>query len=128
MSCGQIETGFYPKFPTDLQSMILVLSCVAIGETTIVENVFENRFLVTKQLKKLHAKIQQISSHAVKINSSKLIGNEVQAKDLRGGASLVLAGLFAEGETKIKGVEFIDRGYESIETMFSSLGADIKRI
>ena len=128
MSCGQIETGFYPEFPTDLQSMILVLSCVAIGETTIVENVFENRFLMTKQLEKLHAKIQQISSHAVKINSSKLIGNEVQAKDLRGGASLVLAGLFAEGETKIKGVEFIDRGYESIETIFSSLGADIKRI
>lgn len=124
-----ISTGYYPDFPTDLQSMIVTLACVCDGETLIEENVFEDRFLTIDALKSMGASIEKIDANHVKIKGvNKLLGNKVDALDLRGGASLVLAGLIAEGETVVNNIHFIDRGYESFEKMLSSLGADIKRI
>ncbi|MBE5741254.1 MAG: UDP-N-acetylglucosamine 1-carboxyvinyltransferase [Clostridiales bacterium] len=124
-----ISTGYYPDFPTDMQSMLLTLSCVARGQTTIYENVFENRFLTVPELYKLGARIKIIDSHTVKVRGAdRLVGNTLVSKDLRGGASLVLAGLVAEGETVVEDIHFIDRGYDHLEDMLSRLGADIKRI
>ena len=128
-SIKKISTGFYPDFPTDMQSMMLGLSCLMNGETIIQENIFENRFLIVPELKKLGAKIEMINSKTAKvIGVEYLIGKTVEAKDLRGGASLVLLGLIAKGKTIVKNVNFIDRGYENLEKMLNSLGADIKRV
>lgn len=124
----KLSTGFYPKFPTDLQSFIFVLATLTKGKTHIIENLFENRFLITDELKKMGAKINILSlKHAVIEGVEELKSNELIVKDLRGGASLVIASLIAKGESKIKNVEIIDRGYEKIEKLFSSLGADIVR-
>lgn len=128
-SIGKLSTGYYPKFPTDLQSMILALSTTASGRTSIKENIFSNRFNTANELKSLGANIDIISSSNVIVNGVKeLHGNEVNSQDLRGGASLVLAGLVAKGETIVNNVHYIDRGYEYLENSLSKLGADIKRI
>lgn len=124
-----ISTGFYPKFPTDMQSLLLTLSCVAQGQTIIKENVFENRFLNLSDLSKMGAKITKRNSKSVIVNGvQQLTGSVVQAHDLRGGAGLVVAGLIATGKTIVKGVEFIDRGYENLENTLRSLGAKIRRL
>ena len=128
-SCEKIATGYYPDFPTDLQSMLLALSCVTQGQTIIEENVFENRFLIVQELGKLGAKIEILNPKKVKVQGAKeLNGTTINALDLRGGASLVLMGLIAKGKTVVNNVHFIDRGYENLETMLSSLGANIRRI
>jgi len=125
----KISTGYYPNFPTDLQSMILALACAVQGETIIEENVFENRFLTISELKKLGAIIKVLNSKQVQvIGNNNLKGNNVEAKDLRGGASLVLAGLAAKGKTIVKNTKFVDRGYENLEFMLNSLGANIRRV
>ena len=125
----RIKTACYPGFPTDLQSMMTVLSCVSNGETTIDESIFENRFLIVPELKKLGADITILSEHKIKVHGvSGLNGAVVKAMDLRGGASLVLAGLVAQGETVVEDIHYIDRGYEHLEHMLASLGADIIRI
>lgn len=127
-SIKQIETGFYPNFATDLQSLILTTSCLAEGRTKVVENVFENRFLTLTELNKMGADIKQINNKVVEVTGVKrLVGASVQAKDLRGGAALVIAGLVASGEAVVRNVHFIDRGYEKLEEIFSSLGANIIR-
>lgn len=126
---GEIHTGFYPEFATDLQSIIVALACVCEGDTLIQERVFEDRFLTIDQLKLLGANIDKIDANNVIVHGNKqLKGEEIEAFDLRGGASLVLAGLVAKGETIVKNIQFIDRGYEPFESMLSSLGADIKRV
>lgn len=128
-SIKSIKTGFYPEFPTDLQSMLVVLSCLGKGKTTINEKVFENRFLIVPELVKMGAKIKKLNSQKIEIEGGNaLIGAKLQAKDLRGGASLVLAGLVAEGKTVVENINFIDRGYERLETVLKTLGAKIRRL
>lgn len=123
-----IKTSYYPKFPTDLQSQMLVACCVVKGETIITETVFENRFQIIDQLRTMGAKIIQNNCNSVKIlGNAQLHGANVVAKDLRGGAALVLAGLAAKGITTVSQIKFVDRGYEELEKTLSILGADIKR-
>ncbi len=128
LSPGAISTGFYPDFATDLQSQMMVLSCVANGETEIFEHLFENRFLIVPELQKMGAIISVINNKHASVVGGKLHKADVTANDLRGGASLVLAGLCAKGVTTVKNVHFIDRGYENFEQILTSLGAKIKRL
>lgn len=126
-SFGEIKTGYYPQFPTDLQSQMLTLACFASGYADVYENIFENRFLIVPELQKMGAIISVINNHNVRIVGSKLHKAKLYAQDLRGGAGLVLAGLGVKGVSQVFGVDFIDRGYEFFEQNLSSLGADIKR-
>lgn len=123
-----LETGPYPGFPTDLQAPLLVAQCVGRGAGTLSENVFENRFHTAGELAKMGADIVVRQNTAFIVGVPKLHGASVQARDLRGGAALVLAGLCARGETRVAGVEYILRGYEAIDRSLASLGADIKRM
>lgn len=127
-SCQEIVTGYYPKFATDLQSQMLTLSCFVEGETIVKENVFENRFLIVPQLQKMGAIVSLINNKFASVVGGNLHGAKLVACDLRGGASLVLAGLGAKGVTYVSNIGFIDRGYENFEQNLVSLGADIKRI
>lgn len=122
-----ISTQPFPGFPTDMQAQLMALAAVADGASVIVENVFENRFTHAPELRRMGAEILVVNRTAV-VRGGRLTGARVAAKDLRGGAALVLAGLAAEGVTEIEHVELIDRGYESIERTMSLLGADIRRI
>ena len=125
-SVGHVQTSPYPGFPTDLQAPFSVLACIAKGETVIKESVFENRFGHAVQLKKMGATLF-LKEDALSITGGRLLGNSVYAEDLRGGAALVLAGLVAEGTTKVFNPDFIDRGYQQIEERLKKLGGDIKR-
>lgn len=128
-SIKKISTGYYPNFPTDLQSIILSMSTIAQGETTIQENIFENRFQLVDELTKCGAKFKKINNRIVKIRGVKsLTSASFTAKELRGGAGLVLLGLKANGTSRVYGLNFIDRGYEQIEKTFSLLGAEIVRV
>ncbi|MBQ2955661.1 MAG: UDP-N-acetylglucosamine 1-carboxyvinyltransferase [Clostridia bacterium] len=122
-----VSTQPYPGFPTDMQAQMLSMCCVAHGTSVIIENVFESRFAHAAQLIRMGADIT-VSHRAAIVRGGRLTGARVCAKDLRGGAALVLAGLAAEGATEIQGVSLIDRGYESLEKMLGGLGADITRI
>lgn len=122
------DTETYPGFPTDLQPQLSVLMCIAKGESIINENLFENRFTHLLELKKMGANVD-VCGRCAKIQGvQSLFGADVTALDLRGGASLVLAGLCAKGKTQIENIHFIDRGYDHLEYMLQNLGADIKRI
>lgn len=123
-----VETKPYPGFPTDMQSQFMAAMALAEGTTIIKENIFENRFKHAYQLNKMGANITIKDRTAIVKGVKKLTGNEVDAEDLRGGASLVIAGLAAEGNTIVNNVEHIDRGYESLENIFCDLGAEIKRV
>jgi len=123
-----IRTLPYPGFPTDMQAQMVALLSVARGTSMVVETVFENRYKHVEELLRMGANIKLEGRIAVVKGVRKLTGAEVTARDLRGGAALVLAGLVADGETVIKGVKHIDRGYENIEGKLSQLGASIKRV
>lgn len=123
-----VETMYYPGFPTDLQSQIMAMQTVSRGTSVIVENIFETRFKTASQLKKLGADITVKGRVAVIRGVKELIGAEVVANDLRGGASLVLAGLVANGTTAVKDIHHIDRGYEDMSVELSKLGANVRRI
>jgi len=123
-----IETMPYPGFPTDMQSQFVALMSKADGTTNITESIFENRFKHVDELLKMGAKISVNDRTAVITGVKELKGSRVTAKDLRGGASLVMAGLAAEGETVVENVSHIDRGYDRFERTLQNLGADIKRI
>lgn len=127
-SLGKVETMPYPGFPTDLQAQIMALMSVAKGTTVVKENLFETRFKHVPELVKMGAKIITEGRTATVVGVDKLYGAEVMAPDLRGGAGLVLAGLVADGYTKVSNVRQIRRGYESIEQDLALLGADVKRI
>lgn len=127
-SIEKIETRPFPFFPTDLQSQMMVLQSVSKGVCLLQENLFENRFGIVPELKKMGADIVVKDRSALVKGVEKLYGADVFATDLRAGASLVLAGMKAEGYTTIHNVEYIDRGYEKIEEKYNFLGADIKRI
>ena len=124
---GNIETLPYPGFPTDLQPQSLALQTTSNGTCVIVENLFETRLKHVSELLKMGANITTRDRVAIVTGVDKLFGAEVVASDLRAVASLILAGMMAEGKTIIQNAHYVDRGYEKIEEVFSSLGADIKR-
>ena len=127
LACASIETQPFPGFPTDLQAQILALQTISDGISIITENLFETRFKHVPELLKMGAKITIKDRMAIVRGVQTLRGVEVFAGDLRGGASLVLAGLVADGITKVYNPHFIDRGYEDFEYKLRSLGANIKR-
>lgn len=127
-SISNIQTMPYPFFPTDLQPQMMVLQSISQGTCLLTENVFENRFGLVPELKKMGADISVQNNHTAIIRGvEKLYGADVFACDLRAGAALVMAGLVAEGYTTVYNIDYIDRGYEKIEEVFKSLGADITR-
>lgn len=123
-----IKTFPYPGFPTDLQSLAMVLLTQAQGSSVITENVFEGRFKHVDELKRMGARIKVEGRTAIVEGRSPLSGAPVRATDLRAGASFIIAGLIAEGETIISDVDHIYRGYEKICDKFNALGADIREI
>ena len=120
------KTEVYPGFPTDLQSPVLAVLSGIKGKSCLVETIFENRFRVAGELKKMGANIR-IDGAKAEIYGGKLHGAEVEAQELRGGAALVLAGLAAKGVTTVKNIEYIERGYEDICRDLSLLGAVMER-
>ena len=123
-----IKTLAYPGFPTDLQAQMMALMTVGDGLSVITETIFENRFMHVSELMRMGADISVAGNTAVVKGVPKLRGAPVMATDLRASASLILAGLAAEGVTELSRVYHIDRGYQKIEEKLSSLGADIKRV
>lgn len=124
----EIKTAPYPGFPTDMQAQVMALSCLAEGTSVITEMVFENRFMHVLELDRLGADIIIEGHSAIVRGVDRLYGAPVMATDLRASASLVLAGLAAQGETVISRVYHLDRGYERMEEKLGRLGADIRRI
>lgn len=123
-----VTTKPYPSFPTDMQAQYMALMTQAEGDATITETVFENRFMHASEMQRMGARIN-IHGHTVTVQGpSALTGAPVLASDLRASASLVLAGLVAEGETVIDRVYHIDRGYEKIEAKLRAVGAEIERV
>jgi UDP-N-acetylglucosamine 1-carboxyvinyltransferase len=123
-----IKTLPHPGFPTDMQAQFMSLMCLAEGTSVINETIFENRFTHVAELRRMGADIQHDGRTAVVKGVPKLSGAPVMATDLRASASLILAGLAAEGETVVSRIYHLDRGYEHIEEKLSALGADIKRV
>lgn len=124
----EIETGFYPSFPTDMQAQIMAVLCLADGSSSIVEHIYPDRFTHVPELRRLGADIHLDGSVAVVNGVRRLEGAPVMATDIRASSALILAGLVAEGKTKILRIYHIDRGYERIEEKFRALGADIERV
>ena len=125
----QLETAPYPGFPTDLQSVALAVETLGNGCSCIKETIFENRFRIVEDLEKMNAKIRIGDSRSVCVQGVEALhGAEVCARELRGGAALVVAGLMAEGETVVKGCQYIYRGYENIGRDFRELGARVASV
>ena len=123
-----IKTAPYPAFPTDMQAQFCALNAVAEGTATITETIFENRFQHVAELQRLGANLAIQGNTVIMRGVDRLRGAQVMATDLRASASLVLAGLAAEGTTLVDRIYHVDRGYERIETKLGQLGADIKRV
>jgi UDP-N-acetylglucosamine 1-carboxyvinyltransferase len=123
-----LTTAPYPAFPTDMQAQFTALNTVAEGTGVIVETVFENRFMHVQELRRLGADIKVDGNTAVVQGVPKMTAAPVMATDLRASASLVLAGLVADGDTTVDRIYHIDRGYENIEEKLSGLGAKIRRL
>jgi UDP-N-acetylglucosamine 1-carboxyvinyltransferase len=127
LSAVSLRTSPYPAFPTDMQAQFMAINCVADGTSIIRETIFENRFMHAVELIRLGADIKIDGNTAVVKGVQQLQGATVMATDLRASASLVIAGLVAEGETHIERIYHLDRGYEHIERKLTGLGARIKR-
>jgi UDP-N-acetylglucosamine 1-carboxyvinyltransferase len=123
-----LRTAPYPAFPTDMQAQFAALNTVGEGVGTIVETIFENRFMHMLEMRRLGADIRIEGNTAIMRGVAKLTAAPVMATDLRASASLVLAALVAEGETHIERIYHIDRGYERIEEKLRALGAQIRRV
>ena len=123
-----VRTAPYPAFPTDMQAQFMVLNTIAEGSAMVVETIFENRFMHVQELRRLGAQIEVEGNTAVIKGCAQLEGATVMATDLRASASLVIAGLVAQGETVIDRIYHLDRGYEHIEAKLSQLGANITRL
>lgn len=123
-----VHTSPFPGFPTDMQAQFTAMNCVATGSGTITEAVFENRFMHVHELQRMGADLRLEGNTAISNGVDKLTCAPVMATDLRASASLVLAGLVAEGETIVDRIYHIDRGYETIEEKLAQLGANIKRL
>ena len=122
-----IRTAPYPAFPTDMQAQFAALNAVATGVGTIIETIFENRFMHMLEMRRMGAEIRLEGNTAIIKGVERLTAAPVMATDLRASASLILAGLVAEGRTEIERIYHIDRGYEAIEEKFQALGARIRR-
>jgi len=123
-----IKTNPHPGFPTDMQAQIMAMMCLADGQSIITEKIFENRFMHVSELKRMGADISVEGNTAIVRGRSKLQGAPVMATDLRASASLVLAGLAADGVTEISRVYHLDRGYQRIEEKLRGVGASIERV
>ncbi|WP_153144983.1 UDP-N-acetylglucosamine 1-carboxyvinyltransferase [Dechloromonas sp. H13] len=123
-----LRTAPYPAFPTDMQAQFMAINCIADGVATIRETIFENRFMHVNELMRLGANIQIEGNNAIVRGVDRLEGATVMATDLRASASLVIAGLVAQGETLIDRIYHLDRGYERIEEKLARLGARVKRV
>jgi len=123
-----VQTEPYPGFPTDLQAQFMALMTVADGAAMVTETIFENRFMHVPELRRMGANINLHGGSALVRGVPELTGAPVMASDLRASASLVLAGLVAQGETEVNRVYHLDRGYERMEEKLSAVGADIERV
>ncbi|MBQ6607695.1 MAG: UDP-N-acetylglucosamine 1-carboxyvinyltransferase [Firmicutes bacterium] len=128
LNSTDIKTLPYPGFPTDMQSPFMAFLTICNGKSTVIETVFENRFMHVSQLNKMGASIETAGNRASIKGNAMLRGSQVMATDLRAGAAMVLAGLVAEGETEISEIYHIERGYENFIEKFAALGADITRV
>ena len=122
------RTSEYPAFPTDMQAQFMALNCIADGTAKVTETIFENRFMHVNEMVRLGARIEVDGHLAVVHGVPKLSGATVMATDLRASASLVIAGLVAEGETCVDRIYHLDRGYDQMEAKLRGIGADIERI
>ncbi|QGZ62496.1 UDP-N-acetylglucosamine 1-carboxyvinyltransferase [Paraburkholderia acidisoli] len=123
-----VRTSEYPAFPTDMQAQFMALNTIAEGTAQVVETIFENRFMHVQELNRLGAHITIDGKTALVAGVEKLSGAKVMATDLRASASLVIAGLCADGETLIDRIYHLDRGYDRMEAKLTKLGANVKRI
>ena len=123
-----VKTLPYPGFPTDMQAQIMAMMVVSEGKSKVTETVFENRFMHVEELNRMGATINTSDRSANIEGPAKLVGCDVRATDLRAGAAMILAGLVADGETRIGDLHHIDRGYEDIVEKLKNLGADIERV
>lgn len=123
-----VRTAPYPAFPTDMQAQFSILNAVAEGSSSITETIFENRFMHVQELKRLGADIEVNGNTAIIRGVDELKSAPVMATDLRASASLVIAGLVADGDTVVERIYHIDRGYECIEEKLLQLGASIRRV
>jgi UDP-N-acetylglucosamine 1-carboxyvinyltransferase len=122
------RTSEYPAFPTDMQAQFMVLDCIAEGMAVVTETIFENRFMHVNELVRLGARIEVDGHTAIVTGVPRLSGATVMATDLRASASLVIAGLVADGETLVDRIYHLDRGYDGMEAKLRLLGADIERV
>ena len=122
------RTTEYPGFPTDMQAQFMALNCIADGSSRVTETIFENRFMHVQELNRLGATIDIDGHTAVVQGVEKLVGAPVMATDLRASASLVIAGLAAEGQTLVDRIYHLDRGYDRMEVKLSAVGANIERV
>ena len=123
-----VRTSEYPAFPTDMQAQFMALNAIADGTSQVVETIFENRFMHVQELNRLGARVTIDGNTALVTGVDKLSGAKVMATDLRASASLVIAGLCAEGETLIDRIYHLDRGYDRMEVKLNAIGANVKRI
>jgi UDP-N-acetylglucosamine 1-carboxyvinyltransferase len=123
-----INTAPYPAFPTDMQAQFMALNALAEGSATVVENIFENRFMHVAELQRMGADIELQGHTAIVRGQERLQGAPVMATDLRASACLIIAALAADGETTIDRVYHLDRGYANIDTKLAGLGAVIERV
>ena len=128
LKAQSFRTTEYPGFPTDMQAQFMTLNCVSQGASKVTETIFENRFMHVNELVRLGAKIQTDGKVAVIEGGPRLSGATVMATDLRASASLVIAGLVADGETVVDRIYHLDRGYDRMEAKLRGIGADIERI
>lgn len=127
LKAQSFRTTEYPGFPTDMQAQMMALNCVADGASIATETIFENRFMHVNELVRLGATIHIDGRSATVTGGTKLSGAHVMATDLRASASLVIAGLVAEGETTVERIYHLDRGYDRMEAKLKAIGADIER-
>jgi len=128
MKAQSFRTTEYPGFPTDMQAQFMALNCVAQGTAKVTETIFENRYMHVNELVRLGANIQIDGNVAVVEGVPRLSGATVMATDLRASASLVIAGLVADGETLVDRIYHLDRGYDRMEAKLAAIGADIERV
>jgi UDP-N-acetylglucosamine 1-carboxyvinyltransferase len=128
LKAQSFRTTEYPGFPTDMQAQFMALNAVAHGASKVTETIFENRYMHVNELVRLGANIQTDGKVAMIQGGAKLSGASIMATDLRASASLVIAGLVADGETLVDRIYHLDRGYDAMEAKLRALGADIERI
>ncbi len=128
LKAQSFRTTEYPGFPTDMQAQLMALNAISQGASTVTETIFENRFMHVNEMARLGAKIQIEGRVAVIEGVERLSGATVMATDLRASASLVIAGLVADGETLVERIYHLDRGYDRMEEKLRSIGADIERV